>query len=309
MNSSPNTTAEENNGTAGLRTTEDPATGTMPGAANEPRENNGRFAKGNRGGPGNPFARQTALLRQAMLDAVTPEDMQAVICAMKKKAADGDVPAAKLLMSYCIGKPTAAENPDTINLHELKTIMANHLDSAEGPLNIIKGMPLDIIIEMFRLILPILRSEKVKMAKDVLCAPLTEDEIEDNRVDDEEDDSTSSSSTTEPARDPMENIPQWMRDIGSEPEQPAPKRAGKGKKRKKAKPTEAPKPSEPVSQPTVDSDLLRILLERARQLKAANPSLTADDPATAQAAKEIAELLKSRNGQHPPSANGVNGRK
>jgi hypothetical protein len=37
------------------------------------RQSNGRFAKGNRGGPGNPFARKTAQLRQALVDAVTPD--------------------------------------------------------------------------------------------------------------------------------------------------------------------------------------------------------------------------------------------
>ena len=36
-------------------TTAEPTTATP-----EPRAANGRFAKGNRGGPGNPFARQTA---------------------------------------------------------------------------------------------------------------------------------------------------------------------------------------------------------------------------------------------------------
>jgi hypothetical protein len=283
-----------------------------PTDGSESRENNGRFAKGNRGGTGNPFARQTARLRQAMLDAVSPEDMNDVICAMKKKAADGDVPAAKLLMSYCIGKPTAPENPDTLDLHELNTIIANHLDSAEGPLNVIKGMPLSVIVNMFRIILPILLSDKVKLAKEVLCAPLTEDEIEDNRADEEEEDD-SPTSAAEPARDPMENIPQWMRDIGKESEPPTPKPAGKRKKAKKTAPaapeqTSVQSPAEPARQPAVDADLLRVLLERARQLKAANPNATGDELANSTAAQELAELLRSRNGQHPPSTNGSNGK-
>src|ERR1700736_3300789 len=35
----------------------------------------GRFTRGNAGGPGNPFARQVARLRQVLLDSVTEEDM------------------------------------------------------------------------------------------------------------------------------------------------------------------------------------------------------------------------------------------
>jgi hypothetical protein len=281
--------------------------------AGEQRGASGRFAAGNRGGPGNPFARQTARLRQAMLDAVSPEDMQAVIGALKKKAADGDVAAAKLLLSYCIGKPTAPENPDTLDLHELTTIMANHLDSSEGPLNIIKGMPLSVIVEMFRIILPILRANKVELAKRVLTAPLTEEEIEDGQdYQDHQEENDSPSPTDESARDPLENIPQWMRDMGNEPEQPeteqpAPRPAAKRKKKGPAH-QEAPAAQGP-SQPQVDAELLRVLLERARQLKAANPTGKADDPANAQAVQEIAELLQSRNGQHPPSSNGSNGKR
>lgn len=36
------------------------------------RETNGRFPKGNPGGPGNPHARKVALLRAALLDRVPP---------------------------------------------------------------------------------------------------------------------------------------------------------------------------------------------------------------------------------------------
>jgi hypothetical protein len=50
-------------------------------AAPDGREANGRFAKGNRGGPGNPFARQTAALRKQLLEAVTKQDMQD-LCTM-----------------------------------------------------------------------------------------------------------------------------------------------------------------------------------------------------------------------------------
>ena len=36
------------------------------------RDDKGRFGTGNRGGPGNPFARQTARLRQAALQEGNP---------------------------------------------------------------------------------------------------------------------------------------------------------------------------------------------------------------------------------------------
>ena len=47
------------------------ANASQPANETAQREEDGRFRKGNRGGPGNPFARQMAQLRKAALAAVT----------------------------------------------------------------------------------------------------------------------------------------------------------------------------------------------------------------------------------------------
>ena len=82
------------------------------------RDKRGRFAAGNAGGPGNPFARQTAALRQALLDAVTAEDMQAVARALIESARQGNVQAAKVLLGYTIGKPAPPPEPDLLDAQE-----------------------------------------------------------------------------------------------------------------------------------------------------------------------------------------------
>src|SRR2546430_17166894 len=76
------------------------------------RDSSGRFAAGNRGGPGNPFARRTAAARKAIADAVTPEQLAAIAAAMVKKALEGDGAAAKLVFRYAAGKPAQAPDPD-----------------------------------------------------------------------------------------------------------------------------------------------------------------------------------------------------
>ena len=86
--------------------------------SNDGRDTKGRFAAGNAGGPGNPFARQVAALRQALLDSVSPADMQAVAKSLIQSATDGNVPAAKLLLSYAIGKPQPAPEPDRMDADE-----------------------------------------------------------------------------------------------------------------------------------------------------------------------------------------------
>jgi hypothetical protein len=76
----------------------------------------GRFTKGNRGGPGNPFAKQAAALRKALYDSVTEEDIRYIVGELLTLARLGDKAAIKLLFSYIIGKPTTPIDPDAVEL-------------------------------------------------------------------------------------------------------------------------------------------------------------------------------------------------
>jgi hypothetical protein len=55
-----------------------------------------------------------ALLRASISD----EEMVAIIRMLVRKACEGDVSAAKLIMSYKLGKPAPAPNPDEIDRDE-----------------------------------------------------------------------------------------------------------------------------------------------------------------------------------------------
>lgn len=69
------------------------------------RDHKGRFAPGNAGGPGNPLGGQVARLRAALITAVTAEQIAELARALLAQALDGDVGAAKLVLSYTIGRP------------------------------------------------------------------------------------------------------------------------------------------------------------------------------------------------------------
>ena len=69
------------------------------------RDNDGRFTRGNPGGPGNPYAQRTAQIRQAMLAAMTEDDVKAIVRALVEKAKTGDVIAAREVLNRAIGKP------------------------------------------------------------------------------------------------------------------------------------------------------------------------------------------------------------
>src|SRR5204863_10135425 len=79
----------------------------------------GRFTYGNKGGPGNPYARQVAALRKVITNRLSEEDLLAITEALLAKAKEGSVGAAKLLLAYGIGKPASAPDPDRLDGQEL----------------------------------------------------------------------------------------------------------------------------------------------------------------------------------------------
>ena len=78
----------------------------------------GRFATGNAGGPGNPHAPTVAKLRAAILAAVTPEDIDAIVRAMIQRAKGGDLGATKELLDRVIGKPADADLAERLDALE-----------------------------------------------------------------------------------------------------------------------------------------------------------------------------------------------
>ena len=87
------------------RDTGDPAYNAgMPTPSTNGRTPRGQFATGNPGGPGNPYARRTAALRSALLDAVTEADIRAIAKALVKRARDGEVPAVRELLDRLLGR-------------------------------------------------------------------------------------------------------------------------------------------------------------------------------------------------------------
>ena len=82
------------------------------------RKPNGQFAKGNPGGPGNPYARHVARLRASLIEAVGDDGLKDIVQGMVTAAKGGDVAAAKLLLSYLLGKPADSVEPDYVEIHE-----------------------------------------------------------------------------------------------------------------------------------------------------------------------------------------------
>ena len=93
---------------------------TATDGRHEGRGPGGQFGAGNKGGPGNPFARKTAEMRKAIQDAVTAEDLADVARVIRVLALGGNLAAARLIFSYSAGKPAQGADPDTLDAHELE---------------------------------------------------------------------------------------------------------------------------------------------------------------------------------------------
>ncbi len=82
----------------------------------------GRFAPGNRGGPGNPHGATVAKLRAAMLGAVSEADVQAIVGKLVALAREGSVPAIREVLDRTLGRPVESD-------------LLARLDSLEAALN------------------------------------------------------------------------------------------------------------------------------------------------------------------------------
>jgi hypothetical protein len=136
------------------------------------RDTRGRYARGNAGGPGNPFARRVAQLRSILLETVTDEELRIVAGQLMVKAKFGDLAAIKLLFQYVLGKPAATVNPDTVDVEEVDLYRRapEHATMSE----IIKERaPADLAVDMLRITLPCVAQQLADAASNAVNDPET----------------------------------------------------------------------------------------------------------------------------------------
>lgn len=68
------------------------------------RDAQGRFAKGNPGGPGNPHVARVQAFRKAALDAMTPAGVRKAVRLLEREVDNGNVAAAREYLDRTIGR-------------------------------------------------------------------------------------------------------------------------------------------------------------------------------------------------------------
>jgi hypothetical protein len=117
------------------------------------RDARGRFIPGNKGGPGNPFARKVAELRKTLVNFVTEDDMKHIAFVLKMKAEAGDIDAMKLLCQYVIGKPTEAVDPDRLDMDEWQKLQET-ARPAEEMTTVMGRLPLNTLMDVTKIAWP-----------------------------------------------------------------------------------------------------------------------------------------------------------
>ncbi|MBX9681040.1 MAG: hypothetical protein K2X38_19965 [Gemmataceae bacterium] len=129
----------------------------LPNAMPDPeRHPKGTFRNGNRGGPGNPFARRVAKLRQAMLEECAEEDLRGITRAMINLAKNGDKAAAKLVYQYALGKPAQQVDPDRIDEDEFDVLKGMAVPGAVTDAVLNHSTPADTVCRLVQGLWPLL---------------------------------------------------------------------------------------------------------------------------------------------------------
>jgi hypothetical protein len=135
------------------------ATEESPNPTTNDREANGQFAKGNPGGPGNPYARQVAAMRLRALDRVSGDDVEAILSKMVTLAKEVDVPAARLVLQYTLGKPVASAHPDRLDSDEVEAFQANAM--RQDAFSLVGSTPVEPVLLAVRELSPV-KAEKFR---------------------------------------------------------------------------------------------------------------------------------------------------
>jgi len=99
-----------------------PPSNTVADGATGGRSTNGKFTKGNKFGRGNPHARKLAELRTAFISVIGEDQLKQLADYLLVRAMAGDMVAAKLLLSYTLGKPGDVQNPDMLDIEEWRLL-------------------------------------------------------------------------------------------------------------------------------------------------------------------------------------------
>jgi hypothetical protein len=159
---------------------ERPPTSSAPpfvNGKNNGRDDQGRFTPGHAGGPGRPmaapanaFSRQLAENRCAFVGVLGPAQVAAIAQKILERALAGDMTAAKLALTFAVGKPAPVPDPDAQDVEELHLYQKAAEATAVLPAAV-QALPADLACGMVQAARPAVRDQMADVMVAALTAP------------------------------------------------------------------------------------------------------------------------------------------
>jgi hypothetical protein len=117
-------------------------------------------------------------MRQVMLECVGEDDLREIIAEVVAQAKEGDLGAAKLVLSYVVGKPTATVDPDRVDVEEFR-LLQEETCSGDQFSNVLNGVPAGLACEVLEAVVPVQSLAQRQQFVEELLAEDEEDEEDD----------------------------------------------------------------------------------------------------------------------------------
>jgi hypothetical protein len=122
-------------------------------------------------------------MRKVLLECVSEDDLREIIAEVIEQAKEGDLGAAKLVLSYVVGKPVATVDPDRVDVEEFHLLQEETCSGAQFS-NVLNGVPAGLACEVLEAVVPV---QSLAQRQQFVEELLAEDEEEDLDEDEEED--------------------------------------------------------------------------------------------------------------------------
>ena len=85
-------------------------------------------------------------------DTVSGDDVEAILSKMVELAKQGDVPAARLVLQYTLGRPVPSAHPDRLDRDEVEAFQANAM--RQDAFSLVESTPVEPVLEAVRELSP-----------------------------------------------------------------------------------------------------------------------------------------------------------
>jgi hypothetical protein len=208
------------------------------------RDSRGRFTKGCKGGPGNPFNRQMAHMRKVLLECISEDDLRQMMQALVLKAKQGDLQALRLVLAYTVGRPGAAVDPDRVDVEEF-ALFREEAKSPDDFMASIRGMQAGWACDLLRGILPAMTREYCRRAHPLIEPYLPPEQRQDRQPESSPGDAASGVTEREETAPGSEAAPKEQRRATRQ----------RGTREDKGQPRSRPAELTPAELPTVEEIL------------------------------------------------------